>query len=291
MASTPKLVGILGDPVAHSWSPVLQQAAFAAKRLNYYYMPFRVKRRELAGAMRAIRVLGLVGVNVTIPHKERVMNYLDELTREAAQIGAVNTIVNSRGRLVGHNTDGRGFTLALRRKLGMTIRGRRVCLLGAGGAARAVATTLALDGVDRIVLANRTLSRAVSLRRHLLRRLGRSAPDVRAIRLNQASLAREADGCDCLINTTAVGLRVDDPRIVPSALVRKFSYVCDLIYNPAVTPLIRDANAAGCRTMNGLAMLVYQGALAFELWTHQRPPLAAMERAARSLMKRVVRPR
>ncbi len=281
--SLTKLVGIFGDPIAHTRSPAMQNAAFAALGLNYYYAPFAVHDHSLRQAVHAIRALGLVGVNITIPHKERVIGLLDDLSPEARLIGAVNTVVNRRGMLIGHNTDGRGFLLALRRKLGLSVRGRTVCLLGAGGAARAVAVALVRAGVNRLVIANRTLSRAETLTRQL-RSVNRRAPQLRAIRLSAASLAQQAGDCDCLINATAVGMNRSDPQLVSPAIIRQFSYVCDLIYNPAKTRLLRDAEAAGCRTMNGLPMLVYQGALAFQLWTGRTAPVRVMERAAASLL-------
>lgn len=261
----------------------MQNAAFKALGLNYYYAPFAVREDSLRQAVHAIRALGFVGVNITIPHKERVIRFLDDLSPEARLIGAVNTVVNHRGMLIGHNTDGRGFLIALRRKLGLSVRGRTVCLLGAGGAARAVAVALVRDGVKRLVIANRTLSRAEMLTRQL-RAASRPSPQLSAIRLNAASLAQQAGDCDCLINATAVGMNRNDPRLVSPAIIRQFSYVCDLIYNPAKTRLLRDAEAAGCRTINGLAMLVHQGALAFELWTGRKAPVRVMERVAASAL-------
>lgn len=278
-----RLAGIFGDPVAHSWSPALHRAAFAALGLDYCYLPFAITRAALPRAVEAIRALGLVGVNVTVPHKERIIDYLDSLTPEARLIGAVNTVVNRGGRLIGDNTDARGFTAALRAKLGMTPRGKAICLLGAGGAARAVAVALAHGGVKQIVIANRSTQRAVALQRHLAAKLGSRAPRIDAVHLAPAALRHAASSCDGLINATSVGLSARDPRLVPRRLLEEFSFVCDLIYNPVATRLLKDARAAGCRTMNGLAMLVHQGALAFELWTHHRAPVRVMERAAAAL--------
>jgi len=272
----PVLVGIFGDPVAHSRSPAMHNAAFHAIKLDWYYLPFVVRPAGLADAVRAIRALGLAGVNLTIPHKERVLPFLDGLSTEARHIGAVNTIVNRRGRLIGHNTDGRGFVQALRAEWNRTLRGSGVCLLGAGGAARAVAVALVRAGIARLDIANRDLDRARRLTR-LIR--GRGAR-VKAIPLTDRAVSQAAEGCRYLINTTASGLHPRDPRLVSPAVVGRFPYVCDLIYQPAVTPLLRDAKAAGCRTMNGVGMLVYQGALSFELWTGRKAPIAVMLRAA-----------
>ncbi|MBI3620969.1 MAG: shikimate dehydrogenase [Nitrospirae bacterium] len=275
-SSLPALVGIFGDPVAHSRSPAMHNAAFRALKLNYVYLPFAVTPAGLPGAVNAIRALGMAGVNLTIPHKERVLPYLDGLSAEARRIGAVNTVVNHRGRLIGHNTDGRGLLMALRSAWGLSMRGRVVCLMGAGGAARAVAAALMGAGVKRLIIANRHRDRARRLARAIA---GRSAR-VRVIALSDLSLGRIAVDCDCLINATSIGLQAGDPRLISPTVVGRFPYVCDLIYRPAMTPLLRDARAAGCRTMNGLGMLVYQGALSFQLWTGRKPPIAVMKRAA-----------
>lgn len=281
--SLPTLVGIFGHPVAHSRSPAMHNAAFRALKLDYQYLPFAITPAGLAAAVQAIRALGMAGVNLTIPHKERVLPYLDELSAEARRIGAVNTIVNHRGRLIGHNTDGRGFLLALRAAWNMSMRGRGVCLLGAGGAARAVAMALVGAGVERLYIANRHVKRAEQLARAVRRRVTHAPARVRAIPLSDAALQRAAADCECLVNATAVGLRPRDPRLVSPAVVRCFPFVCDLIYQPVVTPLLRDAGAAGCRTINGLGMLVHQGALSFQLWTGRKAPIAVMERAARRI--------
>jgi len=276
----PVLVGIFGYPVAHSRSPAMHNAAFRALKLNYHYLPFAIKPAALGDAVNAIRALGMGGVNLTIPHKERVLPYLDELSAEAGRIGAVNTVVNRRGRLIGHNTDGRGFLLALRAAWGLSMRGRGVCLLGAGGAARAVAVALIRAGVGRLMIANRSVDRAERLVRAIGGRGSRSSASIQAIPLSDAALRRAAVDCDCLVNATSVGLDRRDRRLASRVVVGCFPYVCDLIYQPAITPLLRDAKAAGSRTMNGLGMLVYQGALSFQLWTGRRPPIRVMERAA-----------
>jgi shikimate dehydrogenase len=282
-----KLVGIFGDPVAHSRSPAMHNAAFQRLGLDYRYLPFVVPRALLPHAVAAIRALGLVGVNITVPHKERVIPYLDQLTAEARLIGAVNTIVNRRGRLIGDNTDGRGFLLAVRRTLGFSPRGQVVCLLGAGGAARAVAVALMRAGVRRLVIANRTVGRAVGLTTRLRRQFTRSGAELHAIALSPAAMNREVGSYDCLVNATSIGMKPGDPCLVGPAFLRQCTNVCDLIYNPAETRLLRDARRAGSRTMNGLAMLVYQGALSFELWTGRKAPVDVMARAASQVRGRI----
>jgi shikimate dehydrogenase len=278
-----KLAGIFGHPVAHSRSPAMHNAAFRRLGLNYVYLPFAVEPSQLSRAVEAIRALGLAGVNVTIPHKERVIPHLDRLTAEARSIGAVNTIVNHGGRLTGHNTDGAGLLAALRARWGFSVRGRSVCLLGAGGAARAVAVTLLGAGVERLVIANRTAARGAALAARLRRQFDRSTAAVRVVALSSVALAHTAAGYDCLINATSVGMRPGDPRLLSPALVRRFPSVCDLVYAPPETRLLKDARAAGCRTMNGLPMLVYQGALSFELWTGRKAPIDVMLQAVKSV--------
>ena len=279
----PSLVGIFGYPVTQSRSPAMHNAAFRALKLDYHYLPFAVKPAGLADAVQAIRALGMAGANLTIPHKERVLPYLDGLSAEARRIGAVNTVVNRRGRLIGHNTDGRGFLLALRAAWGISMRGRGVCLLGAGGAARAVAVALVRAGVTRLIIANRDVGRARRLARAVRGRGARASARARAIPLSDGALQRATAECDCLVNATAVGLHPRDPRLIGPEVVARFPYVCDLIYQPAVTPLLRDAKVAGCRTMNGLGMLVHQGALSFQLWTGRKAPIAVMMRAAKAI--------
>jgi len=274
----PSLVGIFGYPIAHTRSPAMHNAAFRALKLNWYYLPFAVTPDGLADAVRAIRVLGLAGVNLTIPHKERVLPYLDGVSAEARLIGAVNTVVNRGERLIGHNTDGRGFLQALRAEWNESLRGQGVCLLGAGGAARAVAVALVRAGISRLFIANRGLERARAMSRLVH---GRSVK-VGAIPLSDGAVRHAAEECRYLVNSTAIGLHPSDPRLVSPEVVGCFPYVCDLIYQPAVTPLLRDAKSAGCHTMNGLGMLVYQGALSFELWTGRKAPIAVMMRAAKA---------
>jgi shikimate dehydrogenase len=260
----------------------MHNAAFRRLRLDYLYLPFDVDPSRVAQAVEAIRALGLAGVNVTVPHKERVIPHLDRLTPQARAIGAVNTIVNRGGRLVGHNTDGAGFLAALRTRWGCNVRGRSVCLLGAGGSARAVAVALLGAGVKRLVIANRTAARGTMLAARLRRQFPGSSSTVRGLALSSDALDRAAAGCDLLVNATSAGMQRGDPRLLGPALVRRFPAVCDLIYAPPETRLLKDARAAGCRTMNGLPMLVYQGALSFELWTGRKAPIDVMFRAVRA---------
>lgn len=273
-----KVFALFGDPVGHSLSPVMQNRAFAASGLDCCYVPFRVDRDGLAAAVAAIRALGLWGVNITIPHKENVLPYLDEIDREAALIGAVNTIVNRGGRLCGYNTDATGFLLSLREEAGFDATGKRAVILGAGGAARAVAFALALGGANSLDIINRDALKARALAGDLAKVTGCSA----AAGSFQDELFKEALGkADLVVNATPVGMHPRHRQIslVPAEILRPGCLVCDLVYNPVRTKLLAEAAAVGCRVLNGLGMLVAQGALAFELWTGREAPVAVMREA------------
>lgn len=272
-----RLVGLLGFPVEHSLSPCMQNAAFQALSLNYAYVPLRVHPRDVPAAVTGLAALGFVGANVTIPHKQAVMPYLDVVSAEAEAIGAVNTIVIKEGLLSGHNVDATGFMAPLE-DLGLTGQGLRALVLGAGGAARAVVYGLALTGASVTVL-NRTLERARSL-------VDVIGPHLPAASLTCGPLTREAiagiaPAVDLVVNTTSLGMPPHEgsspwPEALPFP-PRAIAY--DLIYVPAETRLLAAARAAGARTLNGLPMLVHQGAAAFRLWTGCQPPTDLMLRA------------
>ena len=251
----------------------MHNAAFRHLGLDYVYLPFAVKPRSLPQALRALPELGIVGVNLTIPHKEQALDYLDELDAQARLIGAVNTVKVQGGKLVGYNTDGRGFVRALRLEAGVDPAGKAVCLLGAGGSARALAVALALAGIGRLTIMNRTLERAQTLAEHL----GRHFPGlkVRAFSLDRQEAAR---GSEIIINTTSVGMKAGDGSLLDDELIAPGSMVCDLIYSPLRTRLLQVAAERGAGVMNGLGMLLYQGALAFEIWTGRTPPLTVMRK-------------
>ena len=255
------------------------------------YLPFHVRPRELEPAVRAIRALGLHGLNVTIPHKETIVPFMDRLSPEARVCGAVNTIEVSGGgssrKLIGHNTDGLGFLAAYHEQVAgraggqakSRVAGRQAILLGAGGAARAIAAGLAREGIGRLVLVNRTVARAEALRTDLSRSFRRLSLDI----LPLHRLASETTAPDIFINATPLGMTGHPPLPLPRALLRKEKarriVVCDVVYAPDITPLLRAARAAGAMTVNGAVMLLHQAALAFEIWTRHRAPLAAMRAA------------
>lgn len=273
-----KIFGLFGDPVAHSVSPAMQQAAFAAAGLNYCYLSFNVKSENLAAAVAALRVLGLGGVNITIPHKERVIAYLDEVEHEAGLIGAVNTVVNREGRLVGYNTDVPGFLLSLRKEADFDLRGKRAVLLGAGGAGRAVAFGLAMGGVESLDIFNKSPHRAEMIAQEIHRY---TMCEVGTGDLASERLPRVLERADLLVNATSVGMHphLDDSPLPDPQVLNPGLLVYDLVYNPVRTRLLQEAEARGCRVLNGIGMLVYQGAMSFELWTGRKAAIDAMRAA------------
>jgi shikimate dehydrogenase len=271
ITSTTRVVAIFGYPVTHSLSPLMQNAAFAHLGLDYCYVACTVKPELLGDAVKAVRALGMRGANVTVPHKEGVIRMLDEVTGEALEIGAVNTIVNEDGRLVGHNTDGRGFREALIEDA-VDVDGKMVLMIGAGGAARAVGHYLS-HVAPALFIYNRTLSAADML----AGRLAGQGAHVEVVNEGRMGSRDFVAGIDIIVNTTTLGLRDDDPLPVNPSFLGGGQVVCDLIYRE--TPLLRAASRRGCKTLDGSGMLLWQGALAFELWTGVKAPVAEMRRA------------
>ncbi|MEO3947832.1 shikimate dehydrogenase [Gorillibacterium sp. CAU 1737] len=264
------LFGVFGDPVAHSQSPRMLNRAFAETGIGGVYVAFHVLPTELPNAVYGIRALGLRGVNVTIPHKVHVMAHLDEVDESARAIGAVNTIVNHEGRLIGYNTDGIGYVRSLREEAGFDPAGKRIVVLGAGGAARGIVWALAREQAAEIVIVNRTAERAVELAESF------GEPErVRGCGSDGAEAALA--GAELVVNTTRAGMH---PDVEESPLTRSLLHpgllVSDIVYNPRETQLLKDALAAGCRVHGGLGMFVHQGAYAFELWTGAQAPVQAM---------------
>lgn len=273
-----KVYGILGYPVEHSASPLMQNAAFAASALDCVYVPFQVPPERLPAAIEGIRAMGLAGVNITIPHKEAVADFLDDISPEAKLIGAVNTVVNKDGRLVGHNTDGRGFLRSLEMEAGFHVPGKTALLLGAGGAARGVAVQLALAGAQKIIIANRRPERAFAIADVVT---GNTAAATEITDLTSKALAGVITKADLIINTTPLGMFPNTEAIPPLPIehLKNGQLVADLVYNPMTTTLLQKAKAAGASTLGGLGMLLYQGAIAFELWIGQKAPVDIMRQA------------
>ncbi len=270
-----KLFGVLGDPVSHSLSPVMHNAAFKALRMDCEYFAFRVSSQNLREALHGACALGFGGLNLTIPLKEKALEIV-EPTPLAKQIGAVNTIDFKNG-IVGYNTDGLGAKMALESH-GVKVRGKRVALLGAGGAARAIAFQLAKDGAS-VTIANRTVERAESLAKEVAK-VGKA----RASGLDD--LKALISGSDVLINSTAAGMFPEiDTTMATSDMMHEDLVVFDIVYNPVNTMLLREAKKVGARTIDGVKMLVYQGVEAFKIWTERYPPVDVMENAVREKLE------
>jgi shikimate dehydrogenase len=278
-----KICGLIGDPVEHSVSPAMHNAAFSSLGLDYIYLPLRVARDNLAKAIDGLKVLNIRGLNVTIPHKVAVIPLLDEMEPLAEKIGAVNTIVNDKGRLKGHNTDAGGFLKALLER-GVEPRGKKVVVLGAGGASRAISFTLAERGAE-IVILNRKLEMdwAVKLASSISQL---STKEVKALELNNENLSSVLEAADVLVNATSVGMSPNSNNSpLPARLLKPELVVFDVVYNPLKTRLLAEAEAAGAETISGIDMLVWQGALAFELWTGARAPIDIMKTKAIEALK------
>ena len=271
-----KICGVIGDPIEHTMSPVMHNAAFQELGIDYLYVPFRVRKEELGKAIEGMRALNIRGLNVTIPHKVNVIPLLDELDPLIEKIGAVNTIVNNGGVLKGYNTDATGFLQALLEGE-VEPKGKNTVILGAGGASRAISFILAERGAHLFIL-NRSVSRAEELAGRISQTFKNG---IKAFKLDEENLSAVLKGADILVNTTSVGMSPNvDESPLPAKLLRPGLVVFDIVYNPVKTRLLREAGAAGAQTISGIEMLVWQGALAFEKWTAQKAPLELMKREA-----------
>ena len=277
-----KVFGIIGRPVSHSLSPVLHNAAFEYLGLDCCYVPFPVDAGQIDKAISAIPALSISGLNVTVPYKESVISCLTALSEEARMIGAVNTITVSGDSLVGHNTDGQGFIDSLN-ECGQSVNGRSILMLGAGGAARAVVFSLAKGGAGSIIIANRTISKGESLKEQVSKYF--SAINITFTGMEHDDLKSVINNVDMVINTTSIGLMRGDPSPVPRELLHKDLFVCDLIYNPPDTELIRYAKELCKGHMNGSGMLIFQGAASFKLWTGIEPPIHVMRQALQDALQ------
>ncbi|MCE5313208.1 MAG: shikimate dehydrogenase [Nitrospiraceae bacterium] len=266
--------GIFGYPVAHTLSPFMHNAAFRELGLDFCYVPFLVEPDMLAAAVAGLRAMHIRGVNITLPHKENITAMLDLVDQEAHHIGAVNTIVNDNGTLKGFNTDGRGFMMSLS-EAGVDVSGKRVLMLGAGGAARAVGYSLCKEA-SSVYIAARTASRAAGLCSHL----GSINANVECIGLKESGSDKFLSGIDVIINATPLGLEQDDPLPIAADAINSRHVVCDLIYK--MTPFLKAAAQKGARTIDGSGMLLWQGVLCFELWTGRKAPVDVMRLALNS---------
>lgn len=269
-----KRVVLIGHPVAHSFSGAMQQAAFDALGIDARYELWDRAPQELAAAVGELRADDILGANVTIPHKERVVPLLDRLAEEAQAVGAVNTITREGKRLIGHNTDVAGFKAALDKLVGRQKMPRHAVVLGAGGGARAVVFALITEGFQRVVVFNRHLHRGEGMVKHFARSAAHM--ELKAMPWHESVIEAELAKTKLLVNATALGMHEDDVAI-PAELLPADLLVMDMVYNPPMTRLLRDAAAARDITLNGEAMLLAQGAASFTLWTGQPAPVERME--------------
>ncbi len=270
-----KIVGVFGSPIVHTASPAMHNAAFAALNLNWVYLAFEVDPQNLRSALHGVRDMGLAGVNLTVPHKILALDCVEEIDAEARRLGAVNTVVVEDGKLRGFNTDGYGVVKALAEDFNLSLKGKRVVVLGAGGAGRAIAVQAGVEGAAEVCVANRTRSRIEPI----LTELNRIGIPVRSLGINNRDLRGVMPEMDVVINATSVGLKPGESLGLDGTLFSKRHHVYDTIYRPAETALLRTAAVAGAKTANGLSMLLHQGARAFELWTKQKAPVTVMRRA------------
>jgi shikimate dehydrogenase len=264
-----KLFAVLGNPIGHSMSPVMLNDLFSYYNIDAVYLPFQVEDADLHDAVKGLKALGVGGFNVTVPHKSNIIPFLDGIDELAANIGAVNTVVNEKGQLIGYNTDGPGFLKGLNAFL-PKIADQKILIIGAGGAARAIYFTLAKESPNVLNIANRTIERAEELIKDCPYSVSSSA-----ISFNEAS--RSMEEYDLVIQTTLIGM---SPKIgvkpVELINIRKQTFFCDIIYNPLETQFLQEARIHGANIQNGLDMFVYQGALAFEKWTGIFPDVERM---------------
>lgn len=278
ISGTTKVCALIGDPVEHTMSPAMHNAAFSELGLDYVYVAFGVKPNGLTGAVNGMKSLGMRGWNVTIPHKINIIPLLDKLDPLAEKIGAVNTVVNDNGILTGHNTDATGFLQALLEK-GIEPGGKKIAILGAGGAARAVSFILADRGSYPVIFNRKEgLGRAENLAERISKEFHIEVP---AVELTKENLGSTLDDAGILVNATSVGMSPNNNvSPAPAELLKAGMIVYDVIYNPIKTRLLKDAEAAGAATIGGIDMLVWQGIMAFEKWTGQKPPFDLMKSQA-----------
>jgi len=271
-----RVCGVIGDPIEHSLSPTIHYAAFDHLKLDFVFLAFRVKTADLENAIRGMRGLGIRGLNVTMPHKSTVIGYLDEVDSTVQFLGSANTVLNKEGVLSGSNTDGVGALKALREN-GVALSEKKVLLLGAGGAAKAIAFSLA-EEVGELVILNRAPEKA----KELAEALGRIFKNkIVGDSLSANAITKNLQDSDVLINATSVGMYPDfNQSIVAPQWLKSDLSVMDIVYNPVETKLARDAKAAGAKVISGVEMLIYQGAASFKIWTGRSAPVEVMRRVA-----------
>lgn len=258
-----KLMGVLGDPIEHSFSPFMHNSVYKHLGLDYAYLALKVEKENLGVAVEGLRALGFIGANVTIPHKENIMQFLREVSKEAQLIGAVNTLILTKDGFKGDNTDGKGFLKSLSKEA-FDPTGKKAIIIGAGGAARAVAVSLALKGASQVDIINRTREKA--------EKIGRIINDKIGVKSNLYNYEDNLDlifkEASLIVNTTSLGMHPQTDKMPPLKLdlFSSHHFVVDLIYNPAETKFLKMAREKNCKTLNGLGMLIYQGEYSFKMW-------------------------
>jgi shikimate dehydrogenase len=282
-ASKPARLAVIGHPVAHSASPQMHQPALDAAGIDARYIRLDIEPGEVGEAFARMRALGFIGCNVTVPHKLEAMEHC-EVHPDAVALGAVNTIRFDSDLNRGFNTDGPGFARAIEDDFNVPFAALKVAIIGAGGGAgQAIATQGCLSGIGKLVVVNRTAAKLAPLVEKL--RLISPRTEIIELSFDDPSLAEQCLSCDLIVNTSSVGLKEGDPSILPAACLKKEHLVYDTIYKPPVTPLLAVAEGLGCRTANGLSMLINQGALAFQHWFPGTDPLPVMKRSLQATRK------
>ncbi len=273
------IYGIIGNPVRHSVSPYMQTQAFLKLNINAVYVPFEVQEEDIPQVIMSLKVLNIKGINVTIPYKEAIIPYLDKVDKDALNIGSVNTIKIENKIAKGFNTDAPGFILALKEK-NISVKNKNIIILGAGGTSKALGYILLKEGASNIFLVNRTLEKAKKLENNL-----KTYGSIKAYPLKDEIIKNLIKQADILINTTSIGLKENDPPLFDYDLLRENRnlVVVDVIYFN--TPLLKKAQEFNLKSINGKGMLLYQGALAFEIWTGKKAPIDVMKKALNKILK------
>ena len=281
----PIRLGVFGDPVAHSLSPQMQNAALRAFQINMQYARFHIRANELRSALRFLRELDFVGINLTVPHKIAGLSQIDAADESGRHCGAVNTLRLNENKLIGSNTDGAGFSRAVRSEFSIDLRDLRVMILGAaGGTGHAIAWQCALENCERLVLVNRTPAKTNALVDRLRRffaeaRVLGPVARLEAVPWDEGAVRTQLADIDLIVNATPLGMNPSDPAPIPARLLAPHHIVFDCVYRSSKTALLRAADEAGARGVNGLSMLLHQGALSFSLWFNREAPIEAMRSA------------
>ncbi|MCM8772877.1 MAG: shikimate dehydrogenase [Candidatus Omnitrophica bacterium] len=279
---TTKITGVFGYPVTHTLSPIFQNSAFEYLGIDFVYLPFEVKPENLKTAVEAIKVFNWIGVNVTIPHKKEIIKYIDELDETSKILEVVNTIHNLDGKLKGYTTDGDGFIRSLIEDGKFDPENKNIFIIGAGGSAYAICGSLISKKVNSIFITNRTFENAVKLKEHIQRKL--NFQKVEIIEFEKRNEKKIWESIDILINTTSVGMKEGDTLLIDKKNIEKVKFVYDIVYNRK-TELLKIAENLKIPHLDGLSMLVYQGAISFEIWTGKKAPVDIMKKSLQEFSK------